>query len=60
MVDHSHTVAARHPHSIWRGCALCIRGVCCDDCNVALGRFHDNPAAMRRAADIVERFEAAR
>jgi hypothetical protein len=27
-----------------------VRGILCDDCNVGLGRFHDNPMLLRRAA----------
>jgi hypothetical protein len=28
-----------------------IRGVLCTNCNNGLGRFHDDPAALRAAAD---------
>lgn len=40
-VDHDHTSGE-------------VRGLLCVDCNVALGRFKDDPAAMRRAAEYVE------
>lgn len=40
-VDHDHTTGE-------------VRGLLCADCNVALGRFKDDPVAMRRAADYVE------
>ncbi len=34
---------------------LVIRGILCDFCNVGLGRFRDNPVALRRAARYVSR-----
>lgn len=31
-----------------------VRGVLCRQCNIGLGHFHDDPAALRRAADFIE------
>ena len=31
-----------------------VRALLCFDCNVGLGKFHDNPVFMRAAADFVE------
>jgi hypothetical protein len=41
-IDHCH--AAGH-----------IRGLLCGNCNNGLGRFHDNPAVLRKAAEYIER-----
>lgn len=39
-VDHCHTTKK-------------FRGILCDDCNVGLGRFKDDPKRLRRAATYV-------
>lgn len=31
-----------------------IRGILCNECNRGLGYYHDNPAALRRAAQYIE------
>lgn len=51
-------LAVDHDHECCNGptsCGRCIRGLLCNDCNQALGRLHDDPALLRRAADYVER-----
>jgi hypothetical protein len=40
-VDHCHTAGK-------------VRGILCQVCNTALGKFRDNPEIMRRAANYVE------
>jgi hypothetical protein len=32
-----------------------LRDLLCSDCNIGLGMFHDNPAALRAAASYIER-----
>lgn len=34
-----------------------VRGLLCTNCNNALGRFKDDPARLRRAADYIERHQ---
>lgn len=41
-VDHSHRTGK-------------VRGILCPRCNTGLGMFKDNPAALRAAADYLER-----
>lgn len=38
-----------HDHSSGK-----VRGLLCDGCNTSLGRFNDDPQALRRAAEYVE------
>jgi hypothetical protein len=39
-----------HDHETGR-----VRGLLCDSCNLSIGKFRDNPAMLRRAADYIER-----
>jgi recombination endonuclease VII len=52
-LDHDHRC---HP----RGdvCEKCARSYLCDNCNVGLGRFRDNPSLLRSAADYIDFFNA--
>lgn len=51
-VDHDHRCC---PES-GRSCGRCIRGLLCNSCNG--GRFPENPAILRAAANYFERFPA--
>jgi hypothetical protein len=42
-VDHCH----KHGH---------VRGLLCDHCNTAIGKFNDDPATIQRAIDYLNRF----
>lgn len=39
-----------------RSCGRCIRGLLCTDCNTSIGKFHDDPVILRKAADYIETF----
>lgn len=45
---------SRHTHVDHDHTTRIVRGLLCNDCNVGLGRFKDDPVAMRRAAAYVE------
>jgi hypothetical protein len=47
FIDHDHL----HCH---RGCAICIRGMLCSNCNGGLGFFQDRPDLLRKAAEYLE------
>jgi hypothetical protein len=50
-VDHNHSCCAGS-----KSCGKCIRGLVCSSCNNGLGRFKDNPALLRNAANYLERY----
>jgi hypothetical protein len=45
-------LAVDHEHSTGE-----VRGLLCQACNTALGKFQDNPTLMRQAADYVEKYK---
>lgn len=50
-------LAVDHDHRCCPGktsCGDCVRGLLCSNCNNALGFFHDDPEAFRRAARYLE------
>ena len=58
-----HGSAVDHDHACCAGkvtCGKCVREIICARCNIGLGGFRDDPEAMRRAADYVERHAVRR
>lgn len=48
-----------HDHSCCPGdssCGLCVRWLLCSGCNTGLGAFKDSPKALRKAAELLQRF----
>jgi hypothetical protein len=54
-VDHDHACCPAKS----RSCGNCIRGLACQKCNQGIGQFGDDPERMRRAADRLEKANAA-
>jgi len=57
-VDHDHTCCdpgGRKGMTRKKRCGNCVRGILCANCNVGIGMFNDDPAALRGAADYLER-----
>jgi len=53
---HSKGWSFDHDHECCeKGCSTCFRGFLCGNCNSGLGHFYDNPEALRRAAEWVEK-----
>lgn len=50
-VDHDH--ACCPPPG--RTCGKCVRAILCSECNTGLGKFRDDPAVLRAAAEYLER-----
>jgi len=48
-VDHDHKCCAGQ-----KSCGKCVRGIICDDCNTALGKFKDNINILRKAINYLE------
>ena len=47
-----------HDHACCPGvgsCGNCVRGVLCVECNMGIGRFHDDPARLLAAIDYLTR-----
>lgn len=50
-IDHDHNCCPGPA-----GCAICVRGLLCDNCNVGIGRFNDDPNLMKAAIDYLETY----
>ena len=50
-VDHDHVCCPENG----RSCGKCVRAILCSECNTGLGKFRDNPAVLRAAAEYLER-----
>lgn len=51
-------LAIDHDHRCCQGkksCGKCIRGLLCQDCNLGLGHFRDNPNSLMRAIDYLRK-----
>jgi hypothetical protein len=51
-----------HDHDCCRGgksCGSCVRGLACNECNLGIGRFGDDPDRMERAAARLRAAKAA-
>ncbi len=48
-VDHDHACCPGP-----RSCGVCVRGLLCHQCNVALGQVNDSPISLRRLADYLD------
>jgi len=53
-IDHDHTCCAGTRQQK-RICGRCVRGLICQQCNVALGMVDDSPARLRQLIAYVER-----
>jgi len=49
-VDHDHACCPEPG----RSCGKCVRAILCSECNTGLGKFRDDPAVLRAAADYLE------
>lgn len=50
-----------HDHRCCPGktsCGKCVRGLLCSRCNPSIGKFYDDSALLRRAADYIDGFSA--
>lgn len=51
-VDHNHACCPGR-----YSCGICVRGVLCFPCNVAIGNFNDNVDALLAAVEYLERYK---
>lgn len=57
LPDGKRAIHVDHDHACCRGsrsCGTCIRGLACNDCNLGIGLFGDDPERLRRVADNLE------
>jgi len=50
-IDHDHKCCPTN-----RACERCLRGLLCHHCNMGLGRFHDDPELLVKAAGYLRRY----
>lgn len=55
-VDHDHTCCQDININNRKTCGKCNRGLLCDDCNLGIGRFKDNPKLLQAAIEYLKAF----
>jgi hypothetical protein len=53
-IDHDHSCCA----TPWKACGKCVRGLLCQNCNVALGKFQDNIELLLKAVEYLRFWKA--
>lgn len=53
-IDHDHSCCPQGG-----SCGKCVRGLVCNQCNVAIGLMADDPETLRKAADYLESYKGS-